>query len=64
METHDGAAIYIQTTGVRQGPKEILDALGEDTSIKATEYKMRLSVKMETGDERVSASQNSIGRFA
>jgi hypothetical protein len=53
METHDGAAIYIQTTGVRKGPKEILDALGDDTSIEATEYKMRLNVTMETGDERV-----------
>jgi hypothetical protein len=53
METHDGAAIYIQTTGVRKGPKEILDALGDNTSIEATEYKMRLNVTMETGDERV-----------
>lgn len=56
LETHDGASIYIQTTGIRQGPKEILDALGDDTSITADQYKMRLNVTMETGDERVSLS--------
>lgn len=38
LRTHDGATIYLQTRGVRQGPKEVLDKLGEDTSIRADQY--------------------------
>jgi len=38
LRTHDGATIYLQTRGVRKGPKEILDRLGEDTSITADQY--------------------------
>lgn len=39
LRTHDGATIYLQTKGVRKGPKDILDKLGDDTSIKADEYR-------------------------
>lgn len=39
LKTHDGAVIHIQTRGVRTGKKEILDKLGEDTDIKADEYR-------------------------
>lgn len=38
LKTHDGAVIYLQTRGVRKGPKEVLDKLGEDTSIYADQY--------------------------
>ncbi|KAK6404618.1 hypothetical protein LTR95_018847 [Oleoguttula sp. CCFEE 5521] len=54
LVTHDGATIYLQTTGTRTGPKEVLEKLGEDTSIKPTSFKMRLNLTMETGDERYS----------
>lgn len=60
LETHDGAAIYMQTTGVRKGSKAVLDALGDDASIGPDQYSMRLSVTMETGDERVSAAIPSL----
>lgn len=52
--THDGATIYLQTTGTRTGKKEVLSKLGDDTSIGPGEYRMRLNMKMETGDERYS----------
>lgn len=52
--THDGATIYLQTTGTRTGKKEVLEKLGSDKSIKADEFKMRLHLTMETGDERYS----------
>ena len=39
LRTHDGATIYLQTKGVRKGPKEILDKLGDDTDIKADQYR-------------------------
>ena len=53
LQTHDGAVIYLQTTGVRNGKKEILEKLG-DGRIGPEDYKMRLHVKAETGDERYS----------
>lgn len=37
---------------MRTGKSEILAKLGDDESIKASEYRMRLNVKMETGDAR------------
>lgn len=54
MLTHDGATIYLQTTGTRTGKKEVLEKLGKDTSITADQFKMRLHMTMETGDERYS----------
>ncbi|KAK3046130.1 hypothetical protein LTR09_012356 [Extremus antarcticus] len=52
--THDGATIYLQTTGTRTGKKEVLEKLGEDESIGADQYRMRLQLTMETGDEGYS----------
>nr|OQO29573.1 hypothetical protein B0A51_03654 [Rachicladosporium sp. CCFEE 5018] len=43
LVTHDGATIYLQTTGTRTGP-----------NIKPTQFKMRLNLTMKTGDERYS----------
>ncbi len=52
--THDGATIYLQTTGTRTGKKEVLEKLGKDESIGPDYYRMRLHLTMETGDERYS----------
>lgn len=52
--THDGATIYLRTTGTRTGPREVLEKLGDDTSIKPDQFRMRLQLVMETGDERYS----------
>lgn len=52
--THDGVTIYLQTTGTRTGKKEVLEKLGDDTSITADRFKMRLHMTMETGDPRYS----------
>ncbi|KAK0336954.1 hypothetical protein LTR91_010966 [Friedmanniomyces endolithicus] len=54
LVTHDGATIYLQTTGTRTGAKAVLEKLGSDTSITADQYKMRLNLTMETGDQRYS----------
>jgi len=50
--THDGATIYLQTTGTRTGKREILEKLGEDESIGPDQFRMRLCLEMECGDER------------
>ncbi|KAK5169907.1 uncharacterized protein LTR77_005885 [Saxophila tyrrhenica] len=52
--THDGATIYLQTTGTRTGKKEVLEKLGEDESIGPDQFRMRLQLTMETGDEQYS----------
>ncbi|KAK5133938.1 hypothetical protein LTR08_007058 [Meristemomyces frigidus] len=54
LVTHNGATIYLQSTGVRTGRKAVLEKLGEDTSIAADRFKMRLQLTMETGDPRYS----------
>lgn len=52
--THDGATIYLQTTGTRTGQRNIVERLGDDTQIRSNQYKMRLHLTMETGDPRYS----------
>ena len=54
LVTHDGAVIYLQTTGTRTGKREVLEKLGEDTSITPDQYRMRLALQMETGDPKYS----------
>lgn len=51
--THDGATIYLQTTGTRTGKRDVLSKLGEG-NIGPDQYRMRLQLKMETGDSRYS----------
>jgi hypothetical protein len=53
LVTHDGATIYLQTTGTRTGKKEVLERLGKEV-VSPEEYRMRLHLTMETGDERYS----------
>jgi hypothetical protein len=51
LQTHDGAILYLQTTGARTGPRAVIESLGEKR-VEPTEYMMRLYLKIETGDER------------
>ncbi|KAJ8059732.1 hypothetical protein OCU04_011376 [Sclerotinia nivalis] len=48
--THDNHCIYLRTTGVRTGPREILEGLGEEDKHAANEYKMRLNMTFECDD--------------
>jgi hypothetical protein len=60
LRTHDGAIIYIQTKGTRTGERSVLEKLGTDETITANEFKMRLHLTMETGDERYSWLNNCV----
>lgn len=51
--THDGAAIYLRTTGTRTGKREILEKLGKG-NVNPDQFRMRLHLTFETGDERYS----------
>jgi hypothetical protein len=56
LVTHDGATIYLQTTGTRTGKREILEGLGDERraeeAMKRRDFRMRLNLTFETGDER------------
>lgn len=55
LQTHDGAVIYLQTTGTRTGSRSVLERLGDKENTPGpTEFRMRLHLMMETGDERYS----------
>lgn len=55
------AFITVSTTGWRTGPREILEKLFDPAladSVDPSEYSFRLSIKLETGDERYAERVN------
>ncbi|SFS90939.1 DUF3237 domain-containing protein [Saccharopolyspora flava] len=50
--THDGALIYLATSGVRHGPPEVLERLAAGDEVDPREYYFRVTVRLETGDPR------------
>lgn len=56
------AFITVQTSGWRKGPRDVLERLFdpmEANEVDPSEYSFRLSVKLETGDERYRDVVNS-----
>lgn len=49
LETHDGAAIYATSRGVRFGTPEVLERLGRGELVDPSEYYFRASIVLETG---------------
>jgi hypothetical protein len=54
FRTHDGVCIFLKATGTRTGKKEIPDRLGEKDKHLPDEYRIRLHLTFESGDERCS----------
>ena len=52
METHDGALIDIRNFGYRNGPPEVIAALGRGEPVDPALYYMRTHPRFETGDSR------------
>ncbi|GGL28704.1 DUF3237 domain-containing protein [Planomonospora parontospora] len=52
LRTHDGAHLYISTSGVRHGPPEVLGRLARGEEVDPSAYYFRLFCRFETGDER------------
>ncbi|TLW92192.1 DUF3237 domain-containing protein [Saccharomonospora piscinae] len=52
--THDGALVYLATSGVRHGPEDVLRRLFGGEPVDPREYYFRIGVRLETGDERYS----------
>lgn len=59
LQTNDEPAAYItaRSKGWRTGPKDVLERLNDPQvadTIPATQYKFRITLELETGDERYS----------
>jgi len=52
LQTHDGALVYIQTSGYRHGPPEVLAAIARGEMVDPATYYFRVNVRFETGDRR------------
>ena len=64
LRTNDAepAFITVQTTGWRTGPREVMQRLfdpAQADGVDPSEYSFRLSIKLETGDERYAGIVNS-----
>ncbi len=52
LETDDGALIGMSYTGLRHGPKDVLEALGRGEPVSPTAYYMRVVPVFETASEK------------
>ncbi|MGJ6964377.1 DUF3237 domain-containing protein [Streptosporangium sp. G11] len=52
LRTHDGAHLYLSTSGVRHGPAEVMARLAQGEPVDPSEYYFRVFCRFETGDER------------
>ena len=52
IETGDGALIEVANHGYRHGPPEVIERLRRGEDFDPTEYYMRTTARLETGDER------------
>lgn len=52
LRADDGALIEIVDDGFRRGPAEVMQRLAAGDEVRADEYYMRSSIRLESGDER------------
>ena len=52
LETDDGVIIEVVNLGFRHGPPEVMERLARGEAVPPTEYTMRTSARLETGDSR------------
>ena len=60
LKTDDGHIIGMPYTGIRQGPKEVLDRIARGEVVKATDYYLRISATFETSSEKYGWLNNVI----
>lgn len=52
LRTDDGAAVYVQYRGIRNGPEPVLRRLAAGEAVDPAEYYFRTAILFETGDPR------------
>jgi hypothetical protein len=60
LKTDDDAVITMPYTGIRQGPKEVLDRIARGEVVKATDYYFRIAATFETSAEQYGWLNNVI----
>jgi hypothetical protein len=53
LQTDGGAFLYVQSRGVRHGSPEVLERLGRDEDVDASEYTFRTSTRIETASREL-----------
>ena len=61
LKTDDGHVIGMPYTGIRVGPKEVLDRIARGEVVKATDYYLRIAATFETSSEKYGWLNNVIG---
>jgi hypothetical protein len=52
LKTDDGEIIGMPYTGIRTGPKDVLDRIAKGEVVKATDYYLRISAQFETSSQK------------
>ncbi len=52
LKTDDGEVIGMPYTGIRHGPKGVLDRIARGEVVKATDYYLRIAASFETASEK------------
>lgn len=60
LKTDGGALIYVDNTGVRWGPPEVLDRLAKGEPVDPAEYYFRTTPRFETGAESCAWLNNIV----
>jgi len=60
LKTDDDAIIAMPYTGIRHGPKDVLDRIARGEVVKATDYYLRIAASFETSSEKYGWLNNII----
>ena len=60
LKTDDDAIIGMPYTGIRHGPKEVLDRIARGEVVKASDYYLRIAGSFETSSEKYAWLNNII----
>ncbi len=58
--TPAGESVYLQVSGVRSGPPEVLEALLRGDPVDPARYYFRTAIRIETGAARLASLQRSV----
>jgi len=60
LKTDDGEIIGMPYTGIRQGPKEVLDRIARGEVVKSSDYYLRIAGSFETSSQKYAWLNNML----
>jgi len=61
MRTHAGQHFFMQYSGVRSGPPDVLARLGRGEAVEPDEYYFRIAIRFETSDPELAWLNRVLG---